>query len=37
MSLKAILSDRPFHQLIKLLVILHIRSMRRPLVRSLFA
>lgn len=36
-SLKAILSDRPFHQLIKLLVILHILSMRRPFIRSLFA
>ena len=36
-SLTAILSDRPFHQLIKLLVILHISSMKRPLIRSPFA
>lgn len=36
-SLTATMSDRPFHQLIKLLVILHIGSMKRPLIRSLFA
>ena len=37
LSLKATFSDRPFHQLIKLLVNFHISSMRRPLIRSLFA